>query len=271
MKPFIDIIRPFNCAMAALGVFVGYVVSAGVFALPMQLVLAMVSAFAICGGGQAINDFFDAEIDRKIKPHRVIPRGDLDTKTAFLYSILLFSAGVILAYFITPVSFFIAATFAVLLSMYAAFVQQYKFIGNALVASGTAVTLIYGASISGDYSLVAIFAMSAFLTNMGREITKDIEDVRGDKGVKTTTPMLIGKEAASMLVLLFYTLGIIIAGYAWFSGAAGSIFYAVLVAISAAGFALSYLQLVKGDAAASQRYSKGAMFIALLAFLAAAL
>ena len=268
MKPFIEIIRPVNCAMASLGVFVGYVVSTGIIALPFQLLIALASAFAICGVGQAINDFFDAEIDRKIKPHRVIPRGELDTKTAFFYSFILFSVGVVLAYFITPVSFFIAATFAVLLSMYAAFIQQHKFIGNALVAAGTAITLIYGASISGNYSIVAIFAMSAFLTNMGREITKDIEDMEGDEGRKTTAPMLIGKEAASMLVLLFYTLGILIAAYAWFAGIAGSVFYIVLVAVSAAAFALAYSQLSRGNAAGSQRYSKGAMFIALLAFLA---
>ena len=271
MKPFIEIIRPVNCLMAGIGVFVGYSVSAGAIGISPTLIIAMISAFLICGAGQAINDFFDAQIDRKSKPNRVIPRGEIDTKTAFYYSFFLFSIGCILAYFIPPAAFFIAGTFALLLSMYSAFVQQYKFIGNAMVAAGTAATFIYGASITGNYSVVIIFALSAFLSNMGREITKDIEDMEGDKSMKKTTPMLIGKEAATLLVLLFYTLGIIIAAYAWFSGIAKNIFYIILVAIAAVAFGLAYRQLSLGNVEISQRYSKGAMFIALLAFLAAAM
>jgi geranylgeranylglycerol-phosphate geranylgeranyltransferase len=119
--------------------------------------------------------------------------------------------------------------------------------------------------------MVAFFALSAFLANMGREITKDIEDLEFDKGIKTSTPMLIGKETASLLVLLFYTLGTLIAAYVWFSGMAKSFVYIALVAVSAAIFALAYWQLNTGNAAKSQRYSKGAMFIALLAYLAAVL
>ena len=269
MKPFIEIMRPLNSAIASFAVFVGYCLSLGRIDYSVQLLFAMVSAFLIAGGGQAINDFFDAEVDRRFKPHRVIPRGEIERKTAFFYSLALFSAGMVFSYAITPAAFFIAGIFAALLALYSAFMQEYKFIGNAIVAAGTAVTLIYGASITGNYGIVIFLALSAFLANMGREITKDIEDMKGDSGRKASTPMMLGKRNAAMLVLLFYVFGMIIAAYVWFAGLVSGIFYPVLIAISGVTFLLAYRQLSNGDAHDSQRYSKGAMFIALLAFLSA--
>ena len=66
-QPYLTIIRPFNCIMAAVATLIGFSVALGGFAFTIPLMLAMVSAFLICGAGQAINDYFDREIDKKTR------------------------------------------------------------------------------------------------------------------------------------------------------------------------------------------------------------
>src|SRR3989339_483334 len=183
MKPFIEIIRPVNCLMAGIGVFVGYSVSAGAIGISPTLIIAMISAFLICGAGQAINDFFDYEIDRK-KDGRAKTIKKLGRKNVLYYSIILFLAGNSIAYFINPAAFGIALAFSILLIAYSAVMGRIKFIGNWVVASGTAATLIFGASVWGNYSLAVQFAAAALFANVAREITKDFEDLKADEGFK---------------------------------------------------------------------------------------
>ena len=64
MKTYLELMRVNNCAMAAIAVLIGYTIIT--FDYSIYVGLAMLSAFLICGGGQAINDVFDFNIDKKI-------------------------------------------------------------------------------------------------------------------------------------------------------------------------------------------------------------
>jgi 4-hydroxybenzoate polyprenyltransferase len=154
-----------------------------------------------------------------------------------------------------------------LLIIYSAFMQKLKFLGNWIVGAGTAFTLIFGASIIGDYSLAGWFALSALLANAGREITKDFEDMKADKGFKKTLPLILG-ENAKQFVLGIYSASIAIAFFVWFSGITQSIFYLVLIALASAIFFSSAIKLFRNNFIKAQKLSKVGMVVALLAFLA---
>ena len=118
MLAYIEILRPLNCFMGAIAVWIGSLV-AGAPLYPGEPVLfAMASAFLICGGGMAINDYFDTEIDRINRPKRPIPSGRMKKDSAFVYSIFLLLAGITLSYFINTNAFYTAITVsAILLSL----------------------------------------------------------------------------------------------------------------------------------------------------------
>jgi geranylgeranylglycerol-phosphate geranylgeranyltransferase len=63
-----------NCAMAGIAVLIGFIVAGGLLQLHYTvLALAVVSAFLITGAGNAINDYYDRNADKKNAPHRPIP------------------------------------------------------------------------------------------------------------------------------------------------------------------------------------------------------
>ena len=71
MKHFLEILRPVNCLMASVAVFIGAYIGGIDWTASLEpLILAMASAFLICSGGMVINDFFDARLDKVEKPHR---------------------------------------------------------------------------------------------------------------------------------------------------------------------------------------------------------
>lgn len=268
---YFKILRPGNCLMAAIAVFIGFSVARGSIAFSIQLLLAMLSAFLICGAGQTINDYFDRGIDKLIKPEKLIPTGKIKAKNALIYSIALFLIGVIIAYGINSSTFAIALAFSILLIFYSASMQRFKFLGNFVVAAGTAFTLIYGAAVVGNYSVVIFFAVTAFLVNVGREIIKDVEDMPGDRGVKKTLPMIFSKKTIDEFVFSLYSAGIIIALSVWFLGLIKSILYLIFIVISGLIFSYSFYLLIKNKLQPSQQFSKCAMVAALIAFIAGVL
>ena len=64
---YIKLMRPFNCLMTAIAVFIGGLIVSPVVAIftAEKIWLAMVAAFLITGGGNAINDYVDVEADRQ--------------------------------------------------------------------------------------------------------------------------------------------------------------------------------------------------------------
>lgn len=97
-----------------------------------------------------------------------------------------------------------AVCFAALLYAYSAFFRKVKWLGNWVVAASTGAVIIYGTLPSGNYSVAGFLAVAAFLANAGREITKDLEDKRGDAGYKLSLPMLIGEANSKQIVNACY-------------------------------------------------------------------
>jgi len=267
-RAYFELMRPLNCIMAGAAVFAGFAVAYGEFAFPPALLLAVFSVFAICGAGQAINDYYDAEIDAKLNPKKPIPSGRVNIKGARNFAVVLFASGILVSLFINLHAFAIAAVYSVMLFVYSKGMRNYKFLGNWIVALGTALTLVYGASITQNYGVVVYLAACALFANVGREIIKDMEDMPCERGYKRTLPMILPGKSITHIVFLLYCASVIIAFVVWALGIVQGVFYLMLIVLAAAAFYYSFDYLVRGKPADAQIYGKYAMAAALLAFLA---
>jgi len=170
--------RPLNSLLASLAV-----VLAGFMTHEMDatILLAVASVIFISSGGNAINDYFDYDIDRINKPNRPIPSGRVSRREALYFSILSFACGSIVALFINYACLVIAVGASVVLYYYAKSLKHMGLPGNLTVAGLTGMAIVYGGvSVAGIEKIVFV-ALFAFLINLSREIVKDTEDLTGDE------------------------------------------------------------------------------------------
>jgi geranylgeranylglycerol-phosphate geranylgeranyltransferase len=264
IKDIFQLIRVGNCLMATVAVAIGYYLTT--METNLVLGIAMLSAFLICAGGQAINDVYDSKIDKKSRP---IPAGKISKKQAFNLSIILFVSGLILSAFLTTTAFAIALVSALMLFAYAAKLYKAKYIGNFVVATGTALPFVFGAAaiVETIPLLVIVLSLSAFFANLAREITKDFEDVKKDKGFKKTLPM-IHTGMAKALIVSYYFIAILLGIYAYFVFSLG-LGYLLITIMGAFIFIYTIILSEKNNYSKSQSTSKKAMFVSMVAFIAA--
>jgi len=266
LSAYLELLRPYNCVMAAIGVFLGHWLAIGHLDFSLPVFLAAFSAFFVCGGGQAVNDYFDRGVDVKFKKQRPIPSGRITASAAFYYALSLFLIGLILAVLVNDEVFLIAVFASLFLLAYSAALLKYKFLGNWVVGALTGLTFIYGAAISGGYLLPLLVGVVATLANVGREITKDLEDVKTDKGFKRSLPMLLGAELSKVVAFAVYVLAIVISVFPYALQLITSIEFMLVLLVSFGIFSLSIAQLAAGNYEASQKTSKFAMAVALFAY-----
>jgi len=264
---FWEILRPFNCLMASAAAIIGLLV-AGVWDVwPALIIVAAV--FLITGAGNAINDYYDRQIDAINRPDRPIPSKRIKPQMAFYYSIALFTMGCILASLAGQMCLFIAILNSFLLFFYARNLKATPLLGNLSVSYLTGSTFLFGGAAAGFMGLLANqvpFGLS-FLASMSREIVKDIEDMEGDRqGGARTLPILAGERAAAGLAGLFGVAAVALSFLPRFGRA-----YLLIVAVADLLLLFAVFEVIRGDPARSQRALKKGMAIALLAFLAAAL
>ncbi len=108
----------------------------------------------------------------------------------------------------------------------------------------------------------------AFLSNAGREIAKDVEDVEGDVD-RRTLPRILGTGRASLVAAVFYLTAVALSPVPYLQGIFGFP-YLLTVAVADAVFIYSAF-LCPRDAGRAQRISKVAMVLGLIAFLAGGL
>ncbi len=264
-------LRPLNCLIAAVGVFVGFCVASGSITFNLKLLAGMASAAAITGAGNLINDFFDIETDRRAGKHTPLVDGSASPVLAFAGAVALFLAGILLALIINQAALDIAVLVSALMILYSSIMKNHKYIGNIVVAAGTALTIVFGAAIVGNYLWAGIFALSAFFANIGRELTKDLEDMGSDRGSKKTLPMLLGFNWTRRAVIFAYAAAIMVAGTAWMSGVVKGTYFIALLLLCAIVFFMALEKLEERKFALSQKYSKYAMVVSLLAFISVVL
>jgi len=261
---FIELMRPANCIIAGVAVLVGYFVARG--PLNINILFAFFSTFFICGAGQTINDFFDYKIDAKINPKKVIPSKRVTRNQALVFSLILFGTGFLLVYLINQTAFYVAIIMGILLFIYASSMTRIKYLGNYVVALGTAITFVFGAISSGFIpNIIWFFFFSAFFANIAREVTKDFEDIKKDKGTKRTLPLL-SKRIAKLNIISSHLLSIIF-GFSAFFIYKLNYFYLIVLIIGTFFFVKATIQLNKNNYSKSQSFCKKGMVTSLVAFI----
>ena len=224
LKGFILLLRPKNAILASIGALVGWF-SAEISIYPLdRLFLCLLVPPLILMGGNAINDFFDVEIDRINRPYRPIPSGLVSRNEAALLYFLLSSTGILLSYFISIIHFVIALFFSVAWYLYGLRLKREGLIGNILVSLGVAFTIVYGGLYFITYRVIT-YSLIAFLVNLAREITKGVEDIEGDRaaGVKTIA-VTRGEKTAGRFISIICLLAAVVTYIPFITGLSGIIY-----------------------------------------------
>ncbi|MDP2973469.1 MAG: UbiA family prenyltransferase, partial [Candidatus Diapherotrites archaeon] len=165
----------------------------------------------------------------------------------------------------------IALAFTILLIVYSAFLSKAKYIGNFVVASGTAFTLVFGASLIGKFEVVAFLAIAALFANLARELIKDLQDVKQDTGFKKSLPMLLSEKKVIGIVFFYYLIAIVTVYLPILLVGFASIYFISIVSVANLLFLLSFAKAVQRKFSRAQALSKIAMLVALIGFLAGVL
>ncbi|OQX96507.1 hypothetical protein B6I21_00840 [candidate division KSB1 bacterium 4572_119] len=204
IKNYIILTRPLNVIIGMLSIFIGAFITGTVSPL-FKVFLASLSGGIVAGGANAINDYFDVEIDKINKPHRPIAAGVISPANGFIYSIILFLLGIIIGWFVNRQAFVVAIFASILLFFYSAKLKRTVLWGNLSVSLATSLAFIYGGIAVNRFALSLIPATFSFFYHLGREIIKDAEDIEGDIADNIVTfPIKYGKKPALKLATVIY-------------------------------------------------------------------
>lgn len=266
VRGVIELMRPANAVAAGVLTFIGAFVAGGTHELTQAAFAVLATVFAT-GGGNAINDYFDREIDAVNRPERPIPRGAISSRAAFAFSILLFASAIGLTVLLPLLAIAIAVINLISLVAYTEVFKGLPGVGNALVAYLTGSTFLYGgAAIGGNLRTVLLLFVLAASATVAREIVKDIEDIEGDrKESLNTLPIAIGERNALAIATVFVTFAVVVSPAPYFLGTFGSVYLLVLAPTVAGLVAGMYRSF--NDPATGQMWLKASMFAAAIAFV----
>jgi geranylgeranylglycerol-phosphate geranylgeranyltransferase len=248
-RGFVRLIRPVNCAMMGFAVFVGAVLAN--FSLysnnGLCLVYGFLTGFMLTGASMTVNDYYDRAIDKINEPGRPIPSGTVSTTEALVFAAALSIVGFFFAAATSVLCLFVAVIAWLIVVTYVTVGKRSGLPGNFLVSACVATPFIYGSIVAaGQVQLgVWLFAVMAFLSNTGREITKGIVDVKGDEteGVRTLA-VRYGEKNAAIVAVVFYVSAVALTPLPWLLGLV-SFWFVPVVVLTDVGFVLSSALLLR--------------------------
>lgn len=199
----------------------------------LQFGLMVFTTVLIGAGGYLINDIFDQNIDKINKPDKVFIGKYLTEKQAYKIYALFGILGLLIMFFLSiqldrwsvfliyPIAWGLLWSYShsfkksplfgnVIVGMFCAFVP-----GVLLVAEWPSISQIKPTSLSTQgLILFLIYILFAFLTNIIREIIKDMQDLPGDldQGCRTL-PIVWGINRTKGVILVFGAMLILSLGY----------------------------------------------------------
>jgi geranylgeranylglycerol-phosphate geranylgeranyltransferase len=215
IRGLVQLIRPINCLMMGFAVFVGVILAHPTLLTSffLNILFGFSTGFFLTAAAMIINDYYDRKIDAVNEPSRPIPMGLISTNEALILFLLVSLVGFIFAILTSVLCLLVSVISWVIVVAYVTVGKRTGLPGNFLVSICVAIPFIYGSIIVFDeiVSSVLIFVFMAFLSNTGREITKGIVDVEGDKkeGVKTIA-VRYGSKIAAIIAVLFYVLAVLL-------------------------------------------------------------
>lgn len=272
----IRLIRPINCLMMGLAVIVGsFIAVQGLIVKHdiIKLAFGFITASTLTGASMAINDYYDRSIDAINEPHRPIPSGLIKPIESIIISATLTLIGLVAAALTNPLCLSIATLSWIVSVSYSTLGKRTGLPGNFLVSLCISLPFIYGgASLKGIIEPKTIlFASLAFLANTGREITKGIADIEGDKirGIRTLA-ISHGPKRAAQVASIFFILTVLLSPLPIILGLVHTLFIPPLI-IADMGFIVSSISLIKDYSRRNTKKIKNIiliwMMMGLIAFI----
>jgi len=278
LSGYLRLMRPVNCIMMGFAVIVGAVLASPnmLNALWQNLIYGFLTGFMLTAASMTINDYFDREIDAINEPNRPIPSGLIKPKESLVFAFALTTIGFVAAYLASISCFVIAIITWTIFATYTTVGKRSGLPGNFLVSTCVAIPFIYGnVAVVNEVKLnVLVFVSMVFLSNTGREVTKGIVDVQGDKmqNVKTLAASY-GEKTAAVVAALFYLSAVSLSPIPWFLSLV-SFWFIPLVAITDFGLVGSSFMLLRDYSRENARKVKNLVLlwfiIGLLAFIVGA-
>jgi len=253
--------RPFNCFLLTMCAIVGimvsnpeefYSVSDLLGHLP-TLVMIFIGGWALSASAMVLNDYFDIEVDKINDPKRPIPSGEIAPKQALTFGIILIAVGILMGIGIDlfenirhgsqfGVSIVTAVICAIMAAAYTKYMKRFSIVGNMAVSIGVWMGFLYG-DLVFDFMpevLPQCMGAAAFFLNFGREVSKGIMDIEGDRENKVTTvATALGSKwtaiIASVIIFLAIPVSIIpifVAGASWVYLFSINVIQALVLAVS---------------------------------------
>ncbi|UIO99166.1 geranylgeranylglycerol-phosphate geranylgeranyltransferase [Halobaculum sp. CBA1158] len=267
LEGYLELARPGNAVAAGALTFVGSFVAGGLDA-PVAVVFAVVATAAATAAGNAVNDYFDREIDAVNRPGRPIPSGRVPARGAAAYAGVLFAVATAAAVTLPPLALGIAVANLLALLAYTQVFKGLPAVGNVVVAYLTGSTFLFGAAAVGGLSgpTWTLFGLAATAT-FAREVVKDVEDVAGDReeGLRTL-PIVAGERPALALATAAMAVAALASALPYLRGTFGAAYLAVVVPADAAMLGATAWGF--RDPATAQRWIKRGTFLAAIAFVA---
>jgi len=259
------LIRPINCTMMGFAVVIGAAIGGGLWFLGSwpSLALGFLTGFTLTGGAMAINDYYDREIDTINEPGRPIPSGAVTPQEALAISITLSAVGLLTAWRTNLICLALAVFSWLIMFLYSAAGKRTGLLGNLLVSTCIAIPFVYGGvTVENRVSvLTLLFALIAFLSNTGREVTKGIADVEGDMslGIRTIA-VSRGSIMAGRVSAVFYLSAAILSLLPLVLGLVSSL-YIPFIAFTDLGIVHSSYSLVQNTGRENSRRIKNRILV----------
>ena len=277
MSPYLKILRLPNLAIIVLTQYLLRICIIGTYfgfsgvspaMSEFNFFLLVLSTVLIAAGGYVINDIFDFEIDNINKPDKVLINKSIPISVAYRLYYGLTVAGTLLGFYVAfavqyfLLGFIFVAT-ALLLWFYSNKYQKTVLWGNIFISGLSAMVIILVwlfelYALRADiltYTevmkqirivsiLVAAYGLFAFIVSMIREITKDIEDIDGDKSAAfKTLPITFGIKKTKLLVnvlIIICIMFLVFAQYHLYLKGIMLVFWYLLVAVQSLFLFLLY-------------------------------
>jgi len=263
--------RPLNCLMMGFAVIVG---AALVSTLnpTANLILGFITSFTLTAASMTINDYYDRQIDAINEPNRPIPKGDVTPKEALTFAAALTTTGLATAVLTNLPSLLLAVTALIISITYITKGKKTGLPGNLLVSATVVIPFIYGGLAMGQLATsTLLFVAIAFLSNTGREITKGIADIEGDKTHNIKTIVVThGKQTAAATAAALTLSAVCLSPLPWLWGLVSNWFLPPVI-ITDIGMTASSFLLLKDYSRKNAKRTKNLSLIwfttGLLAFI----
>ncbi len=274
------------------GLYTDSVTFSELFNLPsnynLHFFLLVLSTCCIAAAGNIINDYFDIKADRVNRPDKIVIGKYIKRRWAIVLHWGLNAAGVLIGAYLAWVYkswwlILIPFISVNLLWLYSTYLKKREFVGNFTVALLTAMVIVLSAHFMllnlpeaddfrahFDYKVIlnpciflsGLLAVFAFITNLTREIVKDLHDVRGDVKMNCKTiPIVHGERFTRILIgiLLFMqmmaVIMILVVGSSSLKGSQ-TIFPLIIILILNLGFISAFIiNIIAKDKASHYRIS----------------